>query len=73
MTASVTVMTTGLKTEPKLGTNAPRMGTLGVSLMKLLTPSQLKVRVFRGADGKFELSVKGPDDLVDIAQRILGL
>jgi len=25
--ASVTVMTTGLKTEPKLGTNAPRMGT----------------------------------------------
>jgi hypothetical protein len=35
--------------------------------------SELMVRVFRGADGKFELSVKGPDDLVDIAQRILGL
>ena len=35
--------------------------------------SELKVRVFRGANGKFELSVKGPDDLVDIAQGILGL
>jgi ankyrin repeat protein len=35
--------------------------------------SELKVRVFRGANGKFELSVSGPDDLVDIAQGILGL
>ena len=35
--------------------------------------SELKVRVFRGANGEFELSVKGPDDLVEMARTILGL
>ena len=35
--------------------------------------SELKVRVIRGANGEFELSVKGPDDLVEMARTILGL